>query len=117
VKNILHRGKQTGVRFINYVERVALHNPRALTLAVIMLLSTAAYTADVLLNEARYRLSTQAVRLVGEVNHSLSKKISLDQNMGDYRFNAENKSPDMTNEEDPAAVAAMHSSQKKQKGG
>ena len=99
------------------VLRLVLHNPQALILAGIILLSTASYTAGVLLNEARYRLSGQSQQLIGAVNHALSKKLTLDTQLGSYRFNAAGITPEMTGESDPTKVAALLASQKQQTGG
>jgi N-acetylneuraminic acid mutarotase len=114
---LLNSGHHMLTNLANKVKLTVSHNPRALTLAIIMILSIGAYTADILINEAKYRLSTQSVKLIGGVNDALADKISLDKNTDTYRFNAENISPEMTGEKDPAAVAAMLSSQKQQTGG
>ena len=99
------------------VWRLALHNPTALLLAGVILLSTVSYTAGVLLNEARYRLDGQSQQLIGAANLHLAKKLKLDRQFGSYRFNAESITPEMTGESDPAKVAALLANQKQQAGG
>jgi N-acetylneuraminic acid mutarotase len=82
-----------------------------------MIASTAAYITSILITESHYRLSKDSTQLIGTINSALAKKIKLDQSTGTYRFNAENISPDMMSETDPAKVAVMLASQKQQTGG
>ena len=97
--------------------RAMLYRPHVLLLVGVILLSSLSYTAGVLLNEARYHLTDRSQQLIGKVNHNLAKKVSLDQRLGAYRFNAGVITPEMTNESDPAKVAALLASQKQQTGG
>ena len=104
------------MRYARAVGVAAAYRPQFLLLAGVVLLSTLSYTAGVLLNEARYRLSEPSQHLIGKVNHALTKKLTLDSQLASYRFNAENITPDMTGETDPAKVAMLLAHQKQQTG-
>jgi N-acetylneuraminic acid mutarotase len=93
------------------------HNPRALFLALVMIMSIIGYGVGVFITEAQYRLSSQSLSLIGTVNKNLAKKVVLDKNLAAYRFNAESITPEMTGETDPSKVAALLMSQKQQTGG
>ena len=96
---------------------IAMHRPKALFLVGIILGSFLGHSISVMMTEARYRLSNGSIQLIGEVNLSLADKLKLDKNAGAYRFNADAITPEMTGESDPAKVAALLASQKRQTGG
>lgn len=96
---------------------IAMHHPKALFLAGIIVGSLLGHTVSVLVTEASYRLSNESTQLIGEANPALAEKLKLDKNIGAYRFNAVSITPEMTGEDDPAKVAALLANQKQQTGG
>ena len=105
------------IRAVRRAWAVALHRPKALFLAGIIIGSCVGHTVSVLVTEASYRLSAESVQLIGGVNGALARKLELNKNTGTYQFNAASITPEMAGETDPSKVAALLSSQKQQTGG
>ncbi len=108
---------QKSASIVRRAWKIAVHHPKALFLAGVIIGSFLGHTVSVMITDASYRLSDKSVQLIGGANKNLTDKLKLDKNTGTYRFNADAVTPEMSGETDPSKIAAMLSSRQQQTGG